>query len=318
MLTSTAPTLDAIRAAALAQQGVVLRTPLVPLRTGAGHTAEHVLLKLETLQAIGSFKIRGVFHAVQSLSEKQRAAGLSTVSAGNTAQALAWCGRHFGVPALCLMPESAPAAKVAAVERLGGTPRLVSRDELFAFLQEHRWEDEPYAFIHPWTEPRLLAGHATLGLELAEQAPELDRVFVPVGGGGLIAGVASALRACSPQTRVIGVEAAGAPALATALEAGRPVAVPCATICDGIAVPYITEEMFPLLRSLVDTVELVDDQAVRAAMRLLLYDNKLLVEPSGAIAVAAALRSQDRGRCACILSGGSVDPAVVVDRPPSL
>lgn len=304
--------IEAIRAAAKAQREVVARTPLVPLRTGAGRTADNLLLKLETFQAIGSFKLRGVFHAVQSMPAERCAKGLSTVSAGNTAQALAWCGRRFGVPAYCLMPDSAPASKITAVEQLGGSPRLVPREQVFDFLKQRRWEQEPYAFVHPWIEPAVITGHASLALELVEQASELEAVYVPVGGGGLIAGIASALRALSPATRILAVEPTGCPSLATALEHDHPVEVPCSTLCDGIAVPYVTEEMFPLLRSVVDRVVLVDEEAVRDAMRLLLYENKLLVEPSGAIAVAAALRDAGDQHCACVVSGGSVDPATVI------
>jgi threonine dehydratase len=306
------PSLDAMVLARARLGAAVLETPLVPLRQPGADTSAGIWLKVETHQVIGSFKIRGVFHACATMKSEERAAGLSTVSAGNTAQALAWCGRHFGVPAYCLMPESAPKSKIAAVERLGGIARLVERAEIFAFLKERRWEEEPYAFVHPWIDPRVIAGHASLGLELAEQHPELRAVYVPVGGGGLIAGVASALRARLPTARVVAVEPASCPALATAFERGAGVEVACSTICDGIAVPYITGEMLPLLRELVDEVVLVEDDAVRDVMRLLLVENKLLVEPAGAIAIAAALTRDDGGARACVVSGGSIDPAAVV------
>jgi threonine dehydratase len=309
--------LTAIRRAAALQAGAVVRTPLVPHRGPLAGGGE-LLLKLESLQPIGSFKLRGVYSAVAAMSASARAAGLLTVSAGNTAQALAWCGRRFGVDARCLMPETAPAAKIEAVRRLGGTPLLRPREEVFRFLREAGWQHEPYSFVHPWIDPRLVAGHGSLGLELHEDRPDVAAVYLPVGGGGLLAGVGSALAGLAPDVEIVAVEAAGCPALATALERDRPVEVECRTICDGIAVPYITEEMFPLLRSLVDEVVLVDDVETRAAMRSLALDDKLVAEPSGAIALAAAAKRRGRsGRAGgvevCVVTGGSVDPALLAD-----
>ena len=308
--------LTAIRRAAALQAGAVVRTPLVPHRGGEAHGRE-VWLKLETFQPIGSFKLRGVFSAVAAMSASARAAGLMTVSAGNTAQALAWCGRHFGVAAHCLMPETAPAAKIEAVRSLGGTPMLRPREEVFRFLREAGWQEEPFSFVHPWIDPRVVAGHGSLGLELYDQRPDLEAVYIPVGGGGLLAGVASALSSLGPDIEIVAVEASGCPALAAALEKDRPVDVDCRTICDGIAVPSITEEMFPLLRSLVDEVVLVDDDETRAAMRALALDDRLVAEPSGAIALAAAWKRRRAGRArpveACILSGGRVDPLLLAE-----
>jgi threonine dehydratase len=308
--------LTAIRRAAALQAGAVVRTPLVPHR-GALEGGGELLLKLETFQPIGSFKLRGVLSAVAAMSERARAAGLMTVSAGNTAQALAWCGRRFGVAAHCLMPETAPAAKIEAVRQLGGTPLLRPREEVFRFLREAGWQHEPFSFVHPWIDPRVVAGHGSLGLELHEARPDLEAVYLPVGGGGLLAGVASALEALRPGVEIVAVEAAGCPALAAALERDRPVEVECRTFCDGIAVPYITEEMFPLLRSLVDEVVLVEDEETRAAMRSLALDDKLVAEPSGAIALAAARKRRRARRArdveACVVSGGSVDPGLLAD-----
>jgi threonine dehydratase len=240
-----------------------------------------------------------------------------TVSAGNTAQALAWCGRRFGVPSHCLMPESAPAAKIDAVRRLGGTAMLRPRQEVFRFLREAGWHHEPYSFVHPWIDPRVVAGHGSLGLELHEDRADIGAIYLPVGGGGLLAGVASALAALCPDAEIVAVEPAGCPALATALDRDRPVDVECHTICDGIAVPFITEEMFPLLRSLVDEVVLVDDDETRAAMRSLALDDKLVSEPSGAISLAAAWKRRKARRMraveVCVITGGSVDPTMLAD-----
>ncbi len=306
------PVLNEIRAAAERIKEVVVNAPLAPLHSFEDRST--ILLKPEILQAVGSFKIRGVFNAVASMSQETRQRGLSTVSAGNTAQALAWTGRHFGVPARSIMPDTAPASKIEAVRAYGGEPILVPADEVFRYLREHGWENEPYAFIHPWINRDLIIGHGTMGLEIIAECPDVDTVFVPVGGGGLIGGVGSAVKALKPSIRVIAVEPQGCPSLHASLEAGRPISVECNTICDGVAVPYITEEMFPLLRDLVDAAVLVSDDAVKAAMRRLALGNKMIAEPSGALALAAALAIPDerRGLSVCIVTGGSIDPRKLV------
>lgn len=302
------PALAEIRAAAERIKEVVVDPPLVPLGPTDGEAT--ILLKPEILQAVGSFKIRGVFHAVASMSQETRQRGLSTVSAGNTAQALAWTGRHFGVPARSIMPDNAPASKIEAVRAYGGEPVLVPTDDVFRYLRDHGWENEPYAFIHPWINRDLIIGHGTMGLEVVAACPDVDTLFVPVGGGGLIGGVGSAVKALKPSIRVIAVEPVGCPSFHASLEAGRPVSVECDTICDGVAVPYITEEMFPLLRDLVDDTVLVSDDAVKASMRRLATSNKMIAEPSGALALAAALAigHEKRGLSVCIVTGGSIDP----------
>jgi threonine dehydratase len=301
------PSLTEIETARAALRDVLVPTPLVPLHMHGAD--EGIWLKPEILQPAGSFKIRGIFHAALRLAPERRARGLSTVSAGNTAKALAWCGRHFGVSARSLMPEGAPATKVATVRALGGTPVLVPTAEVFRFLKEHAWEREPYAFIHPWTDRDVHTGHATLGLELLEACPEVETVFVPLGGGGLFTGVASALRARQPSVRVVAVEPASCPHFAAALAAGKPVDVPCQTMCDGVAVPYLTAELFPLLRELATTVVSVTEAEVRAAIRVLANGNHLIAEEAGALATAAALKTprDQRGRTVALVTGGSID-----------
>jgi len=290
---------------------VVRRTPLVPL-SGAT-TDPPIWLKPEILQPAQSFKIRGVFHAVARLAPEARAGGLLTVSAGNTAQALAWCGRHFGVAARSIMPDGAPAAKVEAVRRLGGEPLLVPAPEVFRFLEEREWERRPEAFVHPWIDRQVMIGHGTLGLELVEDLPAVERVYVPVGGGGLLAGVGSALRALAPRARIVAVEPEGAAALAASLSAGRPERVTCRTVCDGVAVPFITAELYPLLAGLVDEALRVPDAAVLEAVRRLAVAERIVAEPSGALALAAALADRAAGRLAgpavCLVTGGSIDLA---------
>ncbi|HVS62611.1 MAG TPA: pyridoxal-phosphate dependent enzyme [Thermoanaerobaculia bacterium] len=315
----TAPDLDRMEQAARQLYPPIQRTPLLAHRGAGADESARILLKPEVHQRVGSFKLRGVYQAVSSLTDSERRQGLSTVSAGNTAQALAWCGRYFGVAAYCLMPDTAPPTKIEAVRALGGTPRLVPREEVFQFLREARWRNEPHAFVHPWIDRRVLLGHASLGLEIADDVEFLEKsgriaVYLPVGGGGLLAGAASALRARGAPVRIVAVEPTGCPALARALEQDRPVTVDCRTACDGIAVPYITEEMFPLLRTLVDDVALVEEDATRSAIRELALQDKLVAEPSGAIALAAAKARRDRSHLAvAVISGGSIDPRLLAD-----
>ena len=302
-----------MHSAAAQLRGVAVHTPLVPLNDPGGR--RDILLKPEILQPITSFKIRGVFNAVASLTPEGRARGLSTVSAGNTAQALAWCGRHFGVPARSIMPQTAPRTKVRVVESLGGQPLLVPTPEVFRFLREQLWQDEPYAFIHPWTNRNVLIGHASLGLEIAADLAEVAAVYVPVGGGGLIAGVGAAMRALCPRARVIAVEPEGCPALHASFRQGSPAAVECKTLCDGVAVPYITDEMFPLLRELVDDVLLVTEDEVRQTIRRLATSQRMIVEGSAALPVAAALASHQaaQGPAVCVVTGGSIDTDVLLE-----
>lgn len=306
------PTLQEIQAAAERLARVVVRTPLVPLHSFGQQT--DTLLKPEIHQAVTSFKIRGVFNAVVSLDPEARARGLSTVSAGNTAQALAWTGRYFGVPARSVMPDTAPKTKIDAVRNYGGDPVLVPIAEVFRFLKEHLWKQEPYAFIHPWTNRDVMIGHGTIGLEIIEDLPKVDTVFVPVGGGGLIGGVASAIKALKPSVRVLAVEPEGCASLAESFKQGKPASVDCHTICDGVAVPYMTDEIFPLLRPIVDDVVLISDETVKRTVKRLALGNRMIVEPSGALSVAAALATprKERDRAVCVVTGGSIDTEMLL------
>jgi threonine dehydratase len=289
----------------------VRHTPLVPADERFGLRDLH--LKLETFQPVGSFKLRGVFNAVAALPEEERRRGVLTVSAGNTAQALAWSARHFGIRASSLMPGTAPMAKVEAVRAYGGVPVLVPVAEVFRYLREEGWRSAPERFIHPWTDQEVMTGHGTLGLEILKDLRGVETVLVPVGGGGLLAGVGSALRAAKPSVRVIAVEPEGCPAFHRSLEAGRPMEVDCRTIADGVAVPYITQEMFPLLRELASSVVLVSEDELRSAVKRLALWHKVVAEPSGALALAAALRVPENernqwGKTVALVTGGSIDP----------
>lgn len=304
---TTMPTIDEIDMAVERTRGVVVNTPLVPLR--GDDAGQEILIKPEIHQAVGSFKLRGVFNAAASLTEQERQRGLSTVSAGNTAQAVAWCGRYFGVPARSIMPDTAPQTKIDAVRALGGEPVLMPGDELFSYMREHGWEDEPYSFIHPWTDHRVMTGHAGMGLEILDDEPDVESVFIPVGGGGLIAGVASALKLLKPEIRIYAVEPDGCCALHASLQAGHSVAAPCSTMSDGVAVPYLTDEMFPLLKELVDDTVLVSEDETRATIRLLALHHKMIVEGAGALATAAAIKVpvEERGLSVAVVTGGGID-----------
>ena len=264
---------------------------------------------------MNSFKLRGVFNAVASLSSAQKAKGVTTVSAGNTAQALAWSARFFGITARSIMPDTAPAPKIEAVTAYGGIPVLAPTPEVFRFLKEHLWEQEPYSFIHPWTNGQVIIGHGSLGLEIMNDAPDVDAVFIPVGGDGLMGGVGSAIKAVNPSVRIYAVEPEGCPALRAAVDQGHPITVECKTICDGVAVPYITDEMYPLLTELIEDVLLVSERSVRAAVSSILWHNKILAEPAGALALAAALQMplRRRGKSVCLVTGGSISAGLMME-----
>ncbi len=307
------PTLSEFRAAAKRLEEVIVHSPLILYQSAVDEP--QIWLKPEILQAVNSFKLRGVFNAVASLSPDERNKGISTVSAGNTAQALAWSARYFGISARSIMPDTAPLPKIESVKAYGGIPVLKPIAEVFRYLQEHLWEQEPYAFIHPWINRQVMIGHGSMGLEIVDDAPDIDAVFIPVGGGGLLGGVGSALKAVNPAVRIYAVEPEGCPSLRSAVDHGHPITVECKTICDGVAVPYITDEMFPFLSELIDDVFLVPEHRVRTAIRSLLWHNKMLGEPAGALSLAAALQvpPQHRGKSVCLVTGGSISVELMME-----
>jgi len=314
-------TLKETEKAAERLENVIVRTPLVPLHSY--ETKRDILLKPETLQPVTSFKLRGVFNAVTSLTEKQRQKGLSTFSAGNTAQALGWTAQYFGVPARSVMRDTVPSSKIEAVKSYGVEAILLPYEEMRSFVLGHGWEREPYAFIHPWHDHDFRAGNGTIGLEIIADLPDVETVYIPVGGGGLICGVGSTLKELKPSIRVVGVQSEACPALHEAFQADKGVQITAReTICDGNAVPLITDEMYPLLRQVVDDVVIISEKAVKKAMKHLMLRNKLIVEGAGALSVAAAVREpfEKRGKSVCILTGGSIDTnkLVAILNDPSL
>ncbi|HEV2236670.1 MAG TPA: threonine/serine dehydratase [Ktedonobacterales bacterium] len=311
------PTLDDVAAAQARIAGRVHRTPL-STATSLGALLEppvHLYLKEEQRQKTGSFKARGVLNRLAALSAEERARGLVTVSAGNHAAALSWGAAIEGVPATVVMRKGAAANKVAATRAYGATVDLFGDDHMAAFAHAYDLErDAGLTFIHPYDHPMTVAGTGTVGAEILEDLPDPDIVLVPVGGGGLISGVAMALKERRPDTRVIGVEPEGAQTVSQALAAGH-VVNPGAmhTIADGLAAPFTGELNLAMIRRYVDDVVLVSDDDLRRAMRLLLERAKLLAEPAGAAGLAALLAGRVAGtagkRVVVVVSGGNIDVA---------
>ncbi|HET8978920.1 MAG TPA: threonine ammonia-lyase [Solirubrobacteraceae bacterium] len=309
------PTLDDIRRVAQSGAGVIRETPVLSSRTLAQRTGITVALKAENLQRTGSFKLRGALAKMALLPDTSN--GVVTASAGNHAQAVAYAARERGLSCEVFMPQSAPIAKAEATTALGAEVHLVgeSVDESLAAARE-RAEESALAFVHPFDDPAVIAGQGTLGLELVQEIPDLSRVIVPVGGGGLISGVAIAVKSQLPDVEVIGVQAEACAPMATSLNAGEPVAVKSAlTIADGIAVKRPGRLTLELIDRWVDEMVAVTEDEVAEAMVFLLERAKLLVEGAGSVGVAAVLSERierdDRGTTAVILSGGNVDPGLL-------
>ncbi|HEU4723895.1 MAG TPA: pyridoxal-phosphate dependent enzyme [Candidatus Eisenbacteria bacterium] len=304
-----APALEAIRAAHDRIRGFVLRPPLLPLPAGPDGT--RIFLKPENLQVIGSFKVRGSGNAMARLTPAELAEGVYTASAGNMAQGVAWNARRLGISCGVVVPEHAPAAKLEAIERLGGAITKVSFDEWWRVMITHRREGMRGRFIHPVSDVDVIAGNGTIGIEIAEDLPEVDTVIVPFGGGGLSCGIASALRALSPRTRVLAAEVETAAPLAASLAAGAPVAIDHRpSFVDGIGGKSVLEEMWPLASTLLAGSVVVSLEETAAAIRLLAARTRLVAEGAGASSVAAALSGRaGGGTIVCVVSGGNIDPS---------
>ena len=294
--------LERIRAAAARARPHVHRTPLVPV--------DGALLKLECLQPTGSFKVRGFFAAALALPEEKRSHGLITVSAGNAAQACAYAAHALGVSCRVVMYDTAPATKIEGVERWGGRPMLMPRAALLEWLANHGWESEPEAFIHPFADTEVMAGHGGLGLELAEDVPDLARVLIPVGGGGLIGGTASAIKGLRPGVEIIGVQSDGYALWTKVLEAGGPVSITPETIADGTTAPF-DERMLGLMKEVVDRWLTVPEPRLRAAVAELAVAGKVVAEGAGALAYAALEQLPPGPATVAVVSGGNIDPKLL-------
>lgn len=306
--------LQDIREAAEGLRGVAMRTPLMRVEEMG------VWLKLESLQPIGAFKIRGAYTAIRRLPDEARRGGVITYSSGNHGQAVAFAARRLGVRAVVVMPETAPAVKVAGVKRWGGEAVFAGRTSDDRQIRaEEIAAREGLAIVPPFDHPDIVAGQATVALEILEDLPDVETIAVPVGGGGLISGIVAGIALAGSRATVWGVEPVGAPKLARSLDAGEPVRLAStASLADGLITLTVGRVPFATLqrhRDRLGGVVLVDDDSLREAVHFLYRQCRLAVEPSGA-ATTAAVRSgrlTPRGPTVLVVSGGNVDPAFLED-----
>jgi threonine dehydratase len=295
--------LDEIRRARERLGGDVLRTPLVRFE-------DRIWLKLENLQPIGSFKLRGALSAIRAASADELAGGVVTASAGNMAQGVAWAAREAGVRARIVAPETAPRAKLDAVELLGGEVISVPHEVWWLTMVERRYEGVEGLFVHPVEDEAVMAGNGTIGLELCEDLEAFDTVVVPWGGGGLTTGIASAVKALRPDVRVVTAEPETAAPLAASLAAGAPTEIEYRpSFVDGAGGRALLPTMWDRAREVVDEAVAVPLDEVAEAMRLLAGRARIVAEGAGALALAAARNRNDR--VVCIVSGGNIDAAVL-------
>jgi threonine dehydratase len=312
------PTLSDIRAARDRIGDRIHRTPLLSATRLGARAGAMLFHKCESLQKTGSFKVRGAINRVAQLDDASRARGVITVSAGNHAQALAWAARDAGVRCTVVMPAAASRMKVEASRGYGAEVVLHGAHSIEAFTRCHELAAErSLTLVHPFDDEAVIAGQGTVGLEILEQLEAIDDVIVPIGGGGLIAGIAIAIKEQRPAVRVYGVEPTGAAAMRQSLDAGRPVRLDAVkTIADGLAAPMAGDLTYPIVKRYVDDVVLVADDEIAAAMREILFSAKLLVEGGGAAATAALLSGKLKlsgRRVVAVVSGGNVDASRVTE-----
>ena len=300
-----------IRAARARISDLALRTPL--LRLNVEDAAAEIHLKLENLQPIGSFKVRGATNAMRLASPQMLAEGVYTASAGNMAQGVAYAARRLGVPCRVVVPDHAPKTKLKAIKRLGAEYIKVPFDQWWQVILTHRFDGLGGLFIHPVSDPAVIAGNGTIGLEILEDLPDVDAIVVPYGGGGLSSGIASAVRAVRPHTKVFAAEVETAAPLAASLAAGEPREVEyVASFVDGIGAKSVLSEMWPLVQTLLDGSLVVSLDETAEAIRLLADRNRVIAEGAGAVSVAAALAGKaGAGTVVCVVSGGNIDAATL-------
>lgn len=310
---SLAPSLDEVESAAERLHGLVHRTPVVTSRALSERSGLEVWLKAENLQKTGSFKPRGVFNKVLQLPPRAREAGIITASAGNNGQAVAYVASHEDIPGYVVMPEGANRSKVAAVREYGGEAILHGAvwDDAFAHSIEIA-EGRGLTYVHPFKDRDIMAGQGTIAIEILEALPSVDAVVVPIGGGGLMGGIATTMKRLNPKVRVIGVEPEGAANMRSSHDAGRPIELDgVSTSADGLATKKTDPDVFAVLESSVDDFVTVTDDAMLDAIRFLLERTKLLAEISGAATTAAllagALELPPGSRTVVVVSGGNFD-----------
>ena len=301
-------TLEMMEDAQRALEGVARRTPLTP----APKLGKNLYIKAENLQLTGAFKLRGAYNKIRSLTAEEAARGVIACSAGNHAQGIALSASKLGIPSVICMPAGAPISKVEATKAYGAQVVLVPGVYDDAAREAERLQkEEGYTFAHPFNDPLVIAGQGTIGLEILEQLPEAEQVVVPIGGGGLISGVACAIKQRKPSCRVVGVQALGAPSMYLSLNAGEPTELASvATIADGIAVKRPGDLTFALCREYVDEVVTVTEDEIASAILALMEEQKTVAEGAGAASVAACLFgkvSTEERKTVCLVSGGNVD-----------
>lgn len=284
-----------------------IRTPLVRLNVLSAPA--EIYLKLENLQPIGSFKIRGAANAIAHLSPEKLERGVVTASAGNMAQGVAWCARKLGIPCTVIAPATAPETKINAIERLGGRVIKVSFEEWWRAFEERAYPGVDGAFIHAFDDADVMAGNGTIALEILEDLPDPDAVVIPWGGGGLTCGIASALRQLRPACKIFAAEVATAAPLTASLAAGAPTQVNyTASWVDGIGAKAVFPQMFERARSLIDGSLVADLESAANALRLMVQHNHIIAEGAGAVPLACALSGNaGSGKIICIVSGGNID-----------
>jgi len=301
-----APTLEDIQAAARRIAGVALRSPLVELNCAA---PARIFLKLENLQPIGSFKVRGAANAIASADREQLADGVWTASARNMAQGVAWNARRFGLSCTAVVPENAAQTKLDAISRLGARIVKVPFDDWWRVLMTHRFEGMNGLFVHPVSNAAVMAGNGTIGLEILEEMPDLEAVVIPYGGGGLSVGIAAAIRALKPTAKIHPAEVETAAPLAASWGCAEPKTVLYTpSFVDGIGGKGVLPEIWPLATGLLDAPIVTSVRAIADTIRLLVERNRILAEGAGAASVAAALTGKaGSGKVVCVVSGGNLD-----------
>ncbi|MBW3661084.1 MAG: pyridoxal-phosphate dependent enzyme [Gemmatimonadetes bacterium] len=302
--------IEDVEAARDVVKGRIHRTPLVRSSTLGERFGVELWFKLEPFQKTGSFKVRGVLNKLARMSEEERSRGVVTLSAGNHAQALAWAAAREGMEAIVVMPAGAVRSKVEATRAYGGEVVLTEGDLLETCLAIR--EERGLTLVHPFDDPAIIAGQGTVGLEILEDLPELDAVFAGVGGGGLVSGIATAVKARRPEARVIGVEPEGAAAMRAGLDAGEPVRLESMeTVADGLAAPFAGRHTLAHVQARVDAIEVVPDAAIVEAMRLVFDRVKVVAEPAAAASLAGLAAGRvpltEGAAVACVLSGGNID-----------
>ena len=293
--------------------GAVVRTPLVRLELE--DAPAEIYLKLENLQPIGAFKLRGAGNALALATREELEHGVWTASAGNMAQGVAWWARRLGVRCTCVVPDTAPETKLAAIRRLGSEIVAVPFGVWWEVFRTHEHEGLEGRFVHAFSDPVVIAGNGTVGLEIHEDLHDADAVVVPYGGGGLACGIASAIRELAPECKVFAAEVSTGAPLAPSLAAGRPVRVDYEpSFVDGIGSPEVFPEMFELTRELVDGALVVGVEEIADAVRLLAERARVIAEGAGAAALATALTGgAGGGKVVCVVSGGNLDTAKLAE-----